>query len=320
MLIDITFSRPVYLWYLLGVPLLIISHFVFLYYTKKKAMVFANFEAMKRVTGKRLLTTSPLHLLLRIIIIICLVFAIAGTNFWYETAGADNDFIIAIDNSASMSAQDFPGTRMSAAKSVAKDLVDMLGTKSKIGLISFSSVAFIEELPTTDVLTLKSAIDRIDVEKAGGTDIAGAIITGTNLLLPSEKGKAMILITDGLNTYNIFIDDAVTRGVDYAASKKVMLYTIGVGRESGPIGYLPEYYNISSNYNEKLLMDLAQDTGGSYFLARDNASVERSYKYIIDKSQKTRTFFDVSFGMLLLGLTLLFIEWGLSNTRFRKIP
>jgi len=283
-------------------------------------MHFANFEAMKRVAGKRIFTTNVFQLVLRIFIIVFLVFSMSGTTLWYEGTGRDNDFVIAIDTSASMSAKDLTETRLDAAKYVAKSIVDSLSMKSKVGLVSFSSVSYIEELPRNDGVSLKASIDALEVESAGGTDIAGAMITSTNILLSSNKGKSIILITDGSNTYNAYIEDSVKKGINYALSKKVIIHTIGIGRESGPIGYLPEFYNISASFNKEVIIDIANSTGGNYYVARDDNALENAIDYVIDKTQKRNIPVDISFGFLLLGLMLLFIEWGLINTRFRKMP
>jgi len=48
---EITFSNPVYLFFLVSIPFLIISHFFTMRYLKRRALKFANFEAIKRVTG-----------------------------------------------------------------------------------------------------------------------------------------------------------------------------------------------------------------------------------------------------------------------------
>jgi hypothetical protein len=48
---EITFVNPQYLWLLLIVPALILTHFYGLKFSRKKAIKFANFEALSRVTG-----------------------------------------------------------------------------------------------------------------------------------------------------------------------------------------------------------------------------------------------------------------------------
>ena len=49
----ISLTNPYYLWFLVSIPLLVFSHFTLLKYNQYKALKFANFEAIRRVTGKR---------------------------------------------------------------------------------------------------------------------------------------------------------------------------------------------------------------------------------------------------------------------------
>ena len=65
-MINITFENPIYLWYLLSIPLLIYTHFFLLRRSKAVAMKFANFEALKRVTGGMILSRNVNLLVLRL--------------------------------------------------------------------------------------------------------------------------------------------------------------------------------------------------------------------------------------------------------------
>src|SRR5512140_2496661 len=101
------FEHPVYLWYLLSIPLLIVTHYAFLKYTRRRAIRFANFQALKRVTDEKVVTKNHVILIIRSVIIVCLILAMAGTTLWYKGQSNNNDFIVAIDTSSSMTAQDF---------------------------------------------------------------------------------------------------------------------------------------------------------------------------------------------------------------------
>ena len=108
----LTFENPQYLWYLLSMPLLILSHFAFLRYSKRKAIRFANFQALKKVTGQKTMTKNHLVLLIRMMILFSLILAIAKTTLWREGYTNENDFVIAIDTSSSMTAQDIQPSRL----------------------------------------------------------------------------------------------------------------------------------------------------------------------------------------------------------------
>ncbi|HYD03176.1 MAG TPA: VWA domain-containing protein [Alphaproteobacteria bacterium] len=315
-----TFDHPGYLVYLLSIPLLIITHYAFLKYTRRRALRFANFQALKRVTDEKVVTKNHLILILRCAIIFCLVLAISGTSLWYKGQSSNNDFIIALDTSSSMTAQDFRPNRIEAAKDYISTFVDNVNPQGKIGILTFSGASFIEHLPTTNKGEIKRVVSEIEPAAVGGTDIAGAIITGCNMLIGSENGKILILITDGSNTVNFFTKDPIDEAIKYAKSNSVSIYTIGLGTDSGPIGYLPEYYNISAVFDDVSLIKLANETSGKYYYAADQAELEATYNDILSETREA--FIPIRIGSILavVALIIIFIEWGLVNTRYRSIP
>jgi len=316
----LSFNNPEYLWLLLSLPVLFITHFFLLKYTKKRAMKFANFEAMSRVAGTTFVTKNITILVLRLFIILLLIFAAAGTAFWYKGNSNKNDFILAIDTSASMTAQDFDPDRLGAAKQKASDFLDSLKTRTEVGLISFSGATFIDQMPTSNLDLVRQKILLLDIAPAGGTDISSAIITGTNLLLNSKKQKAIVLMTDGSNTAGPFVENIVQRGIDYAKKYHVIIYTVGIGTNQTSIGYVPEGMNIMAVYDEETLRLVANETGGEYYRAYDEQGLKKAFENIGKNSEQGYLSFDLSFICLSIAILLLFIEWGLINTRFRTIP
>ncbi|MGV8150117.1 MAG: VWA domain-containing protein [Candidatus Woesearchaeota archaeon] len=316
----LTFENPQYLWYLLSIPLLIVSHYAFLKYSRRKAMRFANFEALKKVTDQKIMTKNHTVLLVRMIILFSLILAIAETTLWYEGLTNENDFIIAIDSSSSMTAQDLSPNRFEAAKEYSGQFIDRIQSDSEIGLITFSGASFIEKIPARDKTALKLAVNDIEIAHVGGTNIPDAIVTSTNMLLSSDKGRTIILLTDGSNTASYFIRDPIGESVKYAQLNNVKIYTLGLGSESGPIGYLPEYYNISAVYDENVLFRIANETGGRYYDAKNNDQLQNAFADILRTSNEAFIGIDLGPGLLILALALLFLEWGLISTRFRAMP
>jgi len=315
-----TFDHPVYLWYLLSIPLLIVTHYAFLKYTRRRALKFANFQALKRVTDDKVVTKNHIILIVRAMIILCLIFAIAGTTLWYKGKTNNNDFILAIDTSSSMTAQDFKPDRIEAAKSYLNTFVDNLNSEANIGVLSFSGVAFIEHLPSSNKNEIKTAISGIQAAQVGGTDIAGAIVTGTNMLIGSKNGKLMILLTDGSNTVSYFTKDPIDEAIKYAKSNNLIIYTIGLGTVGGPIGYLPEYYNVSSVFDETALQKIANETGGTYYYAGNNQELDATYKDILTNTKEAYIAVPMDLILALTALIVIFVEWGMISTRFRGLP
>ncbi len=317
---QIVFESARNLWFLLSIPLLIVLHYHFTFHVKRQALLFANFRALKRITGKRLITRNNLLLTLRILTLLFAILAISGTVLWYQGASNKNDFVIALDTSASMSAQDVPPTRLDAAKEDAKLFLDALDSQTRVGLVTFSGVSLILDPPTEDKRLLKEDIDKVQVLEAGGTDIPSAIITSTNLLIDTTKGRAIILITDGSNTIETFLDASLQRAVNYAQEHRVTINAIGIGTMQGPIGYLPRYYNVSAVYNEKNLQNLTAATGGIYAHATNSDELFSAFQKIAAKTTEQTLRRDLRAPLMLLALFFLFVEWVLSNTRYRGLP
>jgi len=284
-------------------------------------MKFANFETIKRVTGKSLLTKNLTVLTIRIFILLFVILAVSGSVLWYEGKTNNHNFIIAIDTSASMLTKDIHPNRLEAAKEYATRFLTSLKTDAKVGLITFSAVTFVNQVPTTNKNDIKKAIQEIKVAEAGGTDIPGAIITGTNLLATSDKGKTIILLSDGSSTIGTFLEDSIRQAVEYAQNDHVIIHTIGTGtKKENPIGYLPEYYNVTSVYNEQALQDISNKTGGTYFPEAAAQQIDDAFKTISEDADKAYLNINLSPWLMIIAVILLFIEWGLINTRFRKIP
>ncbi len=320
-MISFSFENTLFLWYLASIPLIIISHFFLLRHTRKKAMKFANFEALKRVTGNYLVTKNWIVLILRVLIVALLIFAAAGTKFWYDGQKNDNDFVIAIDVSASMSAEDIPPSRVEAAKHEAINFVDSLQSEGMIGLVSFGGVAIIENVLVNDKRKIQTRISELEIQEAGGTDLSGAIVTATNVLQQNdERGRVLVLLSDGSNTAGPFIDNSMDNAIEYAKEKRVKIHSIGFGTNTGPLGYLKELTGLNATVDEESLMKVSNSTGGIYYRAPDQQALRTAYENISSQSSEAILSLDLSYGMLLAALLLLFVEWGLINTRFRRVP
>ncbi|MBN1275761.1 VWA domain-containing protein [Candidatus Woesearchaeota archaeon] len=316
----LTFENPAYLWYLASLPLLVMTHFLSLRGAKRRAMQFANFQTLKRVAGRRFVTKNMTVLLMRIAILVMLIFSAAGIQLWHQAERLPSNYVIAIDISSSMAAKDFEPSRLEVAKDYATRFVDTLHAEAKVGVVTFSGVTIIKQVLTDDKNAVKIAIDSIEITKAGGTDIPGALITSTNLLLADpDLGKTIVLFTDGTSTLGNFIDNSMVRAVSYAQEHKVVIDCVGIGSESAPIGYLPEYYNITATYDPENLYMLSNATGGVVIPASDEDTLEESFEGLLESADEVFVSKRLDLGLLVVGILLLFIEWGLINSRYRRI-
>jgi|TARA_Y100000310_G_scaffold12560_1_gene12937 Ca-activated chloride channel family protein len=311
----IIFNNPANLWFLLSIPLLILLHFATLNVTKKKALTFANFDAIARVTGQNLFFRNITQLFIRSLIIIFIVLAISETTLIYTGRSSDFDFILNIDVSSSMSTTDFDPNRLEAAKGSAIKFIDSLNSQANIGLVTFSGTSLVESSLINQKSRIKALIKNIEPKIVGGTDLGGTITTSVNLLLPSENSKIIILLTDGRSNVGVPLQQAI----DYANKNSVLIYTIGVATEEG--GVIPGVEDIDAvlRLDEESLRYISSSTGGKYFRAVDQESLTNSYNQIASSSIR-RISTNLSLLFMITAFILLFVEWILSNSKLRILP
>lgn len=313
-MVAINFLNPVYLWFLLSIPLLIITHTITFRTSTKKALRFANFEAISRVTGGQLIKKNVFLLVFRILILTMIVLSVSGTTITYIGLTTDSDYVLALDTSASMLAQDINPNRLEAAKETVNSFLDFVPKKTKIGLVSFSGITVIETNLDDDLGKLKNEVNSLDVSPIGGTDLGNAIITSTNILITDKnlKSKVIILITDGQSNIGVPVEEAIS----YANKNNVIVNTIGIGTEEGGkfIGT-----DVVSRLDYESLKSIAEKTSGSYFKTTNRDELKDSFQQI-SKINKKKITFDLAFSFIFLALIFLLAEWALLNTKNKIIP
>jgi Ca-activated chloride channel homolog len=297
----------------IALPLLVIIHFLSLKYTRRKALNFANFEVMEKLVGKKLMNKNFSLLILRLFTLTFLIFAAAGTTYWYTGQGSSFDYALLIDGSVSMLSEDYEPNRLESAKKAALKFVDAFPGKVRIGLATFTGTTFIKQKITEDKGEIRKAIEKVQIEEIGGTAMGDAMITASNLLFEKEEGNVIILLTDGQSNVGINPQDAI----NYLNDKSILVYTVGIGTPLG--GNFIEGTDAISKLNEEPLKLIASETGGTYFRAEDSEELEKVFSQIA-KSKTKRLSQNLTVSFMLIGVSLLLIEWSLLNSKFRSIP
>lgn len=328
---NIEFANPAFFGLFLLIPVMI-----FWYISKSSrwqgTIRFSSLGASGNMKSwKNLLRHLPF--VLRLLAITSLIIAIARPQVRNDEelkSGEGIDIILCLDVSGSMLAQDFTPNRLEASKQVAAEFVDGRPT-DRIGLVIFAGESFTSSPLTTDRNILKNQIFNAQSSLlADGTAIGDGITTSVERLKASGvKSKIIILLTDGENQGGL-IDPQAAKEI--AKSFNIKIYTIGMGSE----GYAQTPVQGSGgnvvmqrqkvNIDEKLLRQIADETGGLYFRARDNTGLKNIYSEI-DKLEKSRIeitalkrYTEKFFPFALAAAVLLLIELLLRYTVFRKFP
>jgi Ca-activated chloride channel family protein len=276
------------------------------------------------------------HLLfvLRMLVVGLLIVIIArpqSTTSYKNITSEGIDIIIALDISGSMLSKDFSPNRIEAAKKVATSFIDSRPT-DKIGLVIFSSQAFTQCPLTTDHAVIKNLFSQVHTGMiADGTAIGEGLATAVARIKDDNaKSKVVILLTDGVN--NTGSVPPLT-AAEIAKVFGVRVYTIGVGttgKAMSPVAQLPDgtlqYALTDVEIDEALLKQIANETGGQYFRATDNESLNKIYK-AIDKMEKSkieeRDYTDRAEEFLPFAIAaalLLALEILLKNTILKTVP
>jgi len=311
---EIVFRSPFYLWSLIIVPLVVLAHFLSLMFFKQKAIKFSNFIALARVSEKIGVSSNYTILILRVLVLISIIFAISGTSVYYSGDKIDADYIVAIDSSASMLAEDFSPNRFEASKNAAIEFVNSLPIYSSVGVVAFSGTSYLINPLTNDKKIIKDAINKIQITSSGGTDSGGAIITGVNLLWNSKKPKVIILLTDGRSNVGVPIPEAI----QYAVKNNILINTIAIGTDEGYFLEIDDTLGPLGINNQELNL-IANSTSGKFYYPKNSFELVQIYDDIA-KSKKENVSLDLTFFLLIFILGTLFLEWILINTKYRILP
>jgi len=302
-----SFTHPQYLLFLFLIPIFFMIHFFSLSNRKKVALKFANFDAISRIMGVDFFSKNVIILFLNSIIILFLVFALSGLTMHTTRESSSFSFVLAMDTSQSMEANDFVPNRITVSKNIASDFIDQLPSGVKIGIVSFSGNAYIEQDLSDDKIAIKNSINRLEIDGWGGTDLYEAVITSANML-SEEENKAIILLSDG--QINIGkLEDIIT----YAQRKDIIIHAIAIGTTEG--GETP--YAISK-LDEESLQSIAYNTGGKYFLAENTDILAESFFNILDLTER-KVSIGIANQLILLAILLFSLEVFLVNTRYLNI-
>lgn len=325
-----SFAAPYFLWLLLLLPLMI------LWYTGKYGSQQASVKvsSIKNFTGLSSFKTALRHVpfVLRLLAVAFLIVAMARPqlrNDEQQAEGEGVDIVLTIDVSGSMTAQDFTPNRMEAAKKVAEDFIARRLT-DRIGVVIFSGESFTQCPLTTDKAVLKAAVASIrNGLLEDGTAIGDGLSTSVDRLRSSKsKSKVIILLTDGENNGGLIGPD---NAKEIAKAFGIKVYTIGVGTDGyapfpqkTQLGVVMQMQKVT--IDEKLLQAIANETGGKYFRAKDNAGLQEVYKEI-DELEKSKVeiatltrYTERFFPLVIIALGLLLLELVLKFTIFKKFP
>lgn len=159
------------------------------------------------------------------------------------------DVALVVDRSGSMS-----GEKIRQARSAAHTIVDRLGERDNLSIISYSDRARVHaesrEVAPTAESELHASVDEIGV--AGGTNVGEGLQEGLEAVRGESAGPKIdrvILLSDGKPTVGVESTSTLANMVAAKRSDGASVTTMGVGVD----------------YNEDLMTEVANSGGGNYY-------------------------------------------------------
>lgn len=331
MLKEIEFTHSVFFWLLLIIPVLVV------WYVAKNKQQNADLKisSLKGFSNQSRIWSILKHLLFftRLLAVGLIITALARpqtvdvSTKTKTTRGID--IIMAIDVSASMLAKDLKPSRLEALKNVASKFITRR-PNDRIGLVEYAGESYTRTPITSDKgIVLKSMKDiKYNTVITGGTAIGMGLATAVNRIKDSKtKSKIIILLTDGVNNSG-FIDPKTAS--ELAVEYGIKTYTIGLGSNGTALSPVAlnngkfQYARIKVEIDEKLLKEIAKETGGRYFRATDNKKLEEIYDEInrLEKTDieefKYYNYEEMFRPLVLWALGLLMFEFLIRNSVLRS--
>lgn len=209
------------------------------------------------------------------------------------------DIVIALDISDSMLIEDMkPTNRLEAAKETIKQFIEKR-TSDRIGLLVFAGESFTLVPLTLDYQLILERVKEVttaaNANIKDGTAIGVALANAAGRLKDSTaKSRIIIFMTDGENNSGTIDPETA---LEIAKGYDLKIYSIGIGKD-GPTkipiyqrdlfgNKVKTYQPFDSTVNEDLLSRMAKDTGGKYYRASKEDSLDGIFKEI-DSLEKTK--------------------------------
>lgn len=275
-------------WFLLLIPVLAN---LFWALRNKQRLKFSSVKLLRHVGDKKTIK----HIIGKALVLCGIILSISAMARPQTTAKLDYlerlgiDIAMILDVSGSMRSVDFDPNRMETARKTIDEFITQR-SNDRISLIVFAGTAYTRVPLTLDHTIVRESLAQVTTESVNkdGTAIGMAISVGLNRLKKSDSlSRIIILLTDGDN--NAGEIDPIT-AAKLAHEMGIRIYTIGVGSDISifPVNVFgqTQYRQIPGGFDEELLKQIADTTGGQYFRAKDTEALTQIFD-TINRLEKT---------------------------------
>ena len=240
--------------------------------------------------------------------------------------------VLAFDTSNSMLADDVAPARLAVAKARALQFVSRQPGSVQIGVVAFTNGGLIVQAPTKDQADIRAAIERLTTE--GGKSIGEGIFASLTAIAdrPIEldpNGIATDIAALDIGSFSnaaiiVFTDGEEIGGADpieiarLASSAGVPVYTVGIGTLRGTVVPL-DGFSIATALDASMLIEIADTTGGEYYLAEDNPDLQGIFDAIDRTFERQGERIEITALLAMIALALIVVATGLSVRWFGRV-
>ena len=269
----------------LVIPILFLVYLIFRRWQKKSISKYFDINTINFLSPEISKSKPLLKFIIISIALLMLVISLVNPKIGTELKTVKRegvDIVFAIDVSKSMLAEDIAPNRIIKSKRIVSELLNNLGS-DRVGIIAYASTA-IPVLPiTTDFSSARMFLESLntDMLSSQGTSIAEAINLSKNYFNDeNQTNRVLCVISDG-EDHEIQNNNLS----DIAKESGITIISIGVGSPNGAPIPIKENDIVKSykkddkgevvitKLNEKILKDMARQTGGIYFKGDNTSSV-----------------------------------------------
>ena len=317
-----SFQAPLLLLGLVLVPLAIVAYVVAQRRRRRFAVRYTNVDVLASVAA-RAGWARHLPAALALLALLALLVALGRPERTVAAEREEATVVLVTDTSGSMFATDVRPSRLAAAQTAGRAMVDELPRGFRLGLVGFGTVAaqFVE--PTTDKARVRAALESLKFSgktaMGDGLDLGIEAVrtpvtdeTGTPRRIPG----AIVLLSDGASTAG---SDPITVA-ERARRLRVPIYTVALGTQAG---YLEREGRDGTTTREPVppdtatLREIARETRGRYYAAPDAQRLTEIFKSLgtrlatrQEKQEVTSAFAGGGLALLLVGMVAAMARGG----------
>ncbi len=226
-------------------------------------------------------------------------------------------YIVALDVSKSMFAQDLSPNRFAFAKTKLLNFIEHSKDK-EIGIILFSSSSYILSPLTYDTTSLKELVNNLNssIKLENGSEISTAIKTASKLL-KNKTNKNLVILTDGTDKQDF------QEEITLANSLNINIYTLGIATNKKSVIKIDENQYLTDEKGNIVTVSLNQEikqlslnTQGAYInFTFNNSDIKQILQVIDEKKEKNdikkyKVYTELFYFPLALALLILLIAFS----------